>query len=98
MPTASSSRTVNLFPLGGRASPPAISRYRKRHVGGEEIGGRGRPPSQERPILLLRHHRVVDLERAADDLVADLLHLGEGIGVIGDLALRILDAVAKAGQ
>ena len=32
--------------LEGRASPPAISRNRKRDVCGGENGGRGRPPSQ----------------------------------------------------
>src|ERR1700722_17532953 len=47
---------------------------------------------------LLGAHRVSDLDRAVDDLIPQRLHLGDGVGIVGDEALRALYVGIERGH
>src|SRR5208337_937064 len=49
-------------------------------------------------FLFRRVHRVGDLDRTVDDVIAQRLHLGDDVGIVDDRAFRSLDVGVEGGQ
>src|SRR5208282_1167551 len=49
-------------------------------------------------FLFCRLHGVGDLDRTVDDLIAQRLHLGDDVGIVGNRAFRVLDVGVEGGH
>src|SRR5579871_2834355 len=81
---------------GNRFTIPRISSSSATPIDLQDAAGRrARTPRRDRSLC---EHRILELDLARFDLAADLLELGDHVGVLGDFALRLGEARIEAGQ